>query len=218
MKSLFVLLVLVGCNYKIEKKPPITTIRPSQQTLDSISFKILKEEVLNPKCIACHGNSGGVNLESFTSALNHLAAIEKSTLQTKTMPKSPMTSLNERQLELLTAWIEAGGPEFSRGQHGPDDSTESETINFGFVKKKILDSKCLSCHVRGGEANELPFETREDIIVSSKNLVVPSKPGQSLIYTITAPGARDMMPPYPMTPLKEEERETIRKWILNGAL
>jgi len=215
MKYLVVLILLIGCNYKIEKNKNIETTRPSQETLDNVSFKLLKDEVLNSKCIACHGNSGGVNLESFSSAINHLATIEKTTLQTKTMPKSPMTSLNERQLEILTAWIEAGGPEFSRGQHAPDEGGETDTLNFNFVKKKILDSKCLTCHVRGGEASGLPFETREDIL-NSKNIVVPNKPDQSLIYTITAPGARDMMPPYPMTPLNVEEREIIRKWILNG--
>lgn len=220
MKCLLMLLILGSCNYKIDKQDVASSIQPTQETADSISYKQTKEEVFLPKCISCHGNGGGVNLETYSSAVAHLDDIRRATLQTKTMPKSPVSPLSTRQLEVLTAWIDAGGPENSPGHHSPDDDSDTgETPSGGFeaIKKKILENRCLNCHRRGEHAGNIPLETREDLLSSSINLVVPGKPEQSLIYTITAPGARNMMPPIGVEPLSKVQREMIRVWINNGA-
>lgn len=186
--------------------------RPMAEVRETVSFKQLYDEVLIPKCISCHGSAGGINLESFNSCKTHLHEIERATLQAKTMPKSPVTSLNRRQLELLTAWIEAGGPDTPLG-HGTPENQDG----FAKIKREILDMKCLSCHSPGEEGGAVPLATKEDLLSSPLSLVVPGNPEASLLYTITAPGARNMMPPYGVEPLSMDQREILRLWIANGA-
>jgi uncharacterized membrane protein len=221
MKVFLILILTLSCNYKIEKQKRDITVQPTEVMLQTVSFKQVKEEVFLPKCISCHGNAGGVSLESYSSALKHIEEIKRSTLQIKSMPKAPVTPLNDRQLEVLTAWLEAGGPEVAIGQQNPENDNADDgndvSQDFAVIKKEIIDTKCLSCHRSGEHAGHIPLETREDLLSSPLDLVVPERPGDSLIYTITAPGARNMMPPLGVEPLTDLQREMIKAWILRGA-
>lgn len=218
MKLTLTLLVLIfsSCNYKIEKNK-IDDVEVSDEMLNTVSYKQLREEVLIPKCLSCHGNAGGVNLESYNSCSSHLADISRSCLQTKSMPKAPVSPLNQRQLEVLTAWIEAGGPEKPRNSESPEGEETEPHSGFEKIKQEIIEPKCLSCHIPGEHAGHIPLGTREDLLKSPLNLVLPGHPDKSLFYSITAPGAMNMMPPIGVDPLTETQREMIRMWIQKGA-
>lgn len=228
MKSLFVLLLALSCNYKIEKKD-LPQLENSGDMTETVSFQQVKTEVFSQKCLACHGNAGGVNLESHASAHEHLDSIRRTALQTKSMPKAPVEGLNNRQYEVLSAWIDAGGPKDPIGHddhgegtpEGPEETPvptpEETSAAFLKIRKEILAVKCLSCHTAGEHAGNIPLGTRNDLISSPLSLVVPGNPDASLIYTITAPGARNMMPPMGVKPLSKVQREMIRAWISKGA-
>lgn len=219
MRPLFFFFILISCNYRIDKAQNNGPVSAPRELLETISFQQLKKEVFVPKCISCHGNAGGVNLESHASAHRHMNAIQRSVLQTKSMPKAPVSPLTDRQLELMIAWVDAGGPEHARGggvHELPETQTPSDpnALNFQKISEKIIERKCLSCHMAGEHAASIPLDTREQLLAK---LVVPGKPEESLFYTITIPGAMNMMPPYPVSPLTNKERKLIEKWIREGA-
>lgn len=225
MKVLLLLALATSCNYKIVKNKDHEVSVPGEM-METVSFNQVKEEVFAPKCITCHGNAGDVNLESHSSAHKHMDAIRKATLEAKTMPKAPLSPLNDRQFELVTAWIDAGGPDRSHrdtqgeatpAPGGSRSGQENGKLNFDKINKEIIMGQCLSCHSPGEEGGKVQFATRDQLLTSPLKLIVPGKPEESLFYTITAPGAMNMMPPYPVNPLSVKQRKMIKRWIIEGA-
>lgn len=213
--------LISSCNYKIEKEISGDPISVTDQLRRSVSYNQVKTEVFQSKCISCHGNSGGVNLESYSSTLQNLNGIKKSVLKNKTMPKAPFSALDKRQLEVLTAWIDAGGPEKPIGGGEVEPEPEPTVIepNFPSIKKHVLEMKCISCHQVGQSAGRIPLVTKEDLLQSPMDLVVPGDPDESGIMIVVQPGARKFMPPVEsgISQLTEEEKNAIRVWIQNGA-
>lgn len=60
-------------------------------------------------CTACHGNKGGISLQTYANVKKNIAAVKKAALDDKTMPKG--TSASAEDLKLLSDWIAAGTPE-----------------------------------------------------------------------------------------------------------
>lgn len=225
MRVILLILLVSSCNYKIQKDLREREVDVSGEMLEKISYEQVRQEVLGPKCIACHGNAGGVNLESHAEAHRHLDAIRRTVLEAKTMPKAPLSPLNDHQFELITAWVDAGGPDrpMGRGDEGSEIPTEetrpeNRRLDFQKIKDTIISKNCLSCHRAGEHAGNIPLDSRQELLSSSLKLVVPGKPQESLFYTITAPGVMNMMPPYPVKPLSAAQRKMIETWILEGAL
>lgn len=214
------LLFISSCNYTVIKEE-MRPFKVSEALLNSVSFNQVKIEVFNNKCISCHGNSGNVNLESHRAAYQHLENIRRSTLIKKTMPKSPYPALNRRELEVLSAWIEAGGPDKPlNGSDEPEIEDEAIQPTYASIKKNVIDMKCISCHRPGGEADRIPLNTREDLLDPTYEIVVPHDPDFSGLMIVIEPGARKFMPPTDsgISPVTEEEKNAIRTWIENGAL
>ena len=224
MKVLLLIFLVSSCNYKIQKGIQEREVTIPGEMLEKVSYQQLKQEVLEPKCITCHGSAGGVNLESHSEAHKHIDAIRKTVLEAKTMPKAPLSPLNDHQFELITAWVDAGGPDrpIGHGDNGPDAPTgetrpDDGKLSFQKIKDTIITKKCLSCHTAGEHAGNIPFDSREQLLSSSLKLIVPGNPQESLFYKITSPGVMNMMPPYPVKPLSPAQRKMIQTWILEGA-
>ncbi len=94
------------------------------------------------------------------------------------------------------------------------------TISFNRDVQPILSDKCFHCH--GPDENtrkaKLRLDVREDAL--AREAFVPGKPESSeLIQRITTDDPDDVMPPpeahKPLTPV---EKETLRRWIAEGAV
>jgi len=81
------------------------------------SFQSLMQNVIGPKCLACHAGTtakGGVLLDSYAHVLNRLTPYNVSSSDiydvTKNgeMPQSPYPRLTSAELAALSGWIQAG--------------------------------------------------------------------------------------------------------------
>jgi len=101
---------------------------------------------------------------------------------------------------------------------------------FGDRVVPILNQRCVMCHVDGGALGELSLYpdpwTRLVGIASTQSplkLVEPGSPEKSYLYakllgTHDKAGGSGQRMPLQQDPLGAEELETIRQWILKGAL
>ncbi|MBX9767417.1 MAG: hypothetical protein K2X47_09115 [Bdellovibrionales bacterium] len=210
--SLFILL-FAGCRFYYKEKAPSDSVELSKLT--GVSYQIIDQEVFQPKCLSCHGISGGVNLENYSEVRKHLPAIERTALVEKTMPKN--SSLTNRQRQILTAWLRAGAPE-NVGAESPPTPPEPLKPTFESIKAKIIDRRCVTCHTADGRASGVPLGTLQEILKSTRDLVLPGNPDESgLLIAIERVDKKRMPPPENADALLPEEIEVIRKWIEIGA-
>lgn len=214
-------LVLCSCTYRIDKTSPIGTIVPPRDLVSKISFNDVYTLVFRPKCIGCHdGGSGRINLESYQEARTNLAKIKEAALVKRIMPKAPYPALTENELITLAAWIEAGGPDQPiNGDPNTPIPPDPLTPDFESIKKNIFEVKCMSCHKVGGKAEKVSLATREDLINSPRDIVIPGIPEESgLILDLQEDAIKKMPPPDSgISPVKPEEIDIIKEWITNGA-
>ena len=222
MRTIFLLfIVLYGCGKKSALIFDDGSVSVSPALIRSVSYKEIKEKVFDKSCIGCHGDSGGINLESYTAAYQHLEGIKQTVLLRKNMPKAPYKNLSRTQLEIVTAWIEAGGPDKPLDGSDPGETEETELKpTFASIKNHILDKKCMSCHSAGNSAARIPLSTREDLINSPLDIVVPGDLDESGLLIVLEVGSRKYMPPVTsgISPVTEEQKRVIREWIEKGAL
>lgn len=208
-----------GCSYHKDKSDSFDSIFVSTNLIESISYQEVKDKVFVPKCISCHGDSGGVNLENYANARSFLEQIKQSTLIEKRMPKNNL--LNNSEYMILAAWIKAGGPDQPlNGGKVPPPTVEILKPEFNSIKKIIIDRKCLSCHSPNGEAPRVLLDTVKDMIDSPLEIVIPGNPDESgLVLTLDRESGMKPMPPIDsgIFPISKEELEVIKAWILKGA-
>ena len=211
--SLILSLLVAGCNYRIEKSPAI--VYTGQFKAGTISYDTVRQEVFLPKCIGCHGNSGGVNLETYEAVRSHIDAISRSTLREKRMPKD--SALSSIQLGLLAQWIAEGAPEKVQNPT-PTPPPEPLVPTYSSIRKNIFVPKCLSCHVVGGQATGVPLGTYEEVIDSPREIVIPGNAEESgLMIALTRTDSKRMPPPNVGSSLGDTEIGVIETWIKNNA-
>lgn len=222
LKLIFIYGIFLGlssCSYRNEKKTNFeVTFNPAM--LEKVSYQMVNQQIFSQKCISCHGDSGGVNLESYSSVLGHLEKIKQSTIKDRSMPKSPYPKLTEADLILLATWIQAGGPETALdGSTQPPVQTEPLKPTFKSIQQNILQKKCLICHSSGNEAERVTLNSPEEMIDSPYGIIIPGDPDESGLVLVTLPTARKLMPPPKsgFAALKPEEIEIVKDWIAKGA-
>ena len=177
--------------------------------------------IFQAKCVACHGNSGGVNLATYSSARAALSRIHRSAIVERRMPLPPYPPLTARELALLNAWIQGGGlnDPVPVPSPQPRPTPPRPEPTFSSIQQKILAPKCIACHREGGRASNIPFGTKDEILRSPYDLVIPGAPSESGIVLVLQPNARKPMPPpdsgFP--PVTQEELSVIEEWIRKGA-
>lgn len=214
-----IFLSLSSCSYRKEKQSNFeVTFNPAM--LEKVSYQMVNQQIFTPKCISCHGDSGGVNLESYTAVVGHLEKIKQSAIKEQSMPKSPYPKLSEQDLILLATWIQAGAPETALdGSSLPPIQIEPLKPTFKSIQQNILQKKCLVCHSAGNEAERVSLDSPEEMIDSPYGIIVPGDPDESGLVLVTLPTARKRMPPPKsgLAALKPEEIEIVKQWITNGA-
>ncbi len=91
--------------------------------------------------------------------------------------------------------------------------------DFESIKTGFLEQKCIYCHQPGHKASRVPLLTKEDLINSPLDIVIPGNSEESGLILVLAKEARKPMPPKNSNaPLVTEEDITILKqWINKGA-
>ncbi len=217
--------VLSSCSYSIQKNP-VPSIPSAQNYKQSeLGFGNVYSRVIRPNCIGCHGNGGGVNLESYANIKANLTKIYQAAIVERKMPKAPNAPLSADDLGLLNAWIQAGAPETAPGGE-PGPTPIPLGPNFASIKYNILDSKCLLCHAPGKPVARIPLVTKDDLLNSPLDLVLPGNPDESgIMLAIRGVNPEKLMPPPKdangsptgFTKLSAQEINAIAQWITNGA-
>jgi mono/diheme cytochrome c family protein len=190
-------------------------VTPPSGSPNEVSYRAVKDRIFTPRCITCHGNSGGVNLETYASAKEHAGQIAIMALVTKAMP--PSGPLPKEEADLLTAWLKAGAPE---GVVAPGNPIDNEPLKPTFVsiKKKIFEPRCVTCHRVGGPASGVSLSKLKDLLDSPRELVLPGNPDESgLLIAVSRQDSRRMPPPSAGAALSVGEIATLREWIQIGA-
>lgn len=223
--SLGTLLFGTACSFRTEKggttPADASAIQPSQQQLDQSSFALVYNTVLQPHCTSCHGNSGGVNLETYASAVAALEKIKAQAIDSRLMPKSPEAPLSTSELQVLNAWIQTGGrenPVDGSAPPPPPPPPPALVPTYTSIKANIFDKKCISCHQAGGKAQKYPFTSLAEILNNSDPVVVSGSVAQSALNDVLQPDADKPMPPKSSgyTPLSADEIGVIQAWITDG--
>lgn len=208
-----------GCSYHKDKGDSFDNFVVSTNLIESVSYQEVKNKVFAPKCISCHGNSGGVNLENYSDARSFIEQIKQSTLIEKRMPKN--NTLDSSEYMILAAWIKAGAPDQPlNGGKVPPPTVEILRPEFNSIKKLIIDRKCLSCHSPKGEAPRVSLDTTKDMIDSPLEIIIPGNAEESgLVLTLDRDSGMKPMPPIDsgISPVSKEELEVIKTWISKGA-
>jgi len=221
-RFLILAILLSGCSYSIQKTvqpevPPSSQYKTSELTYGSVYTRVFRAS-----CVGCHGTSGNVNLESYAAARSHLTKIYQSTILERKMPKAPTAPLTADQLGLLNAWIQAGAPESSPGEEPPPPLEPT----FESIRTHILEPKCLMCHAPGKPVARIPLVTRENLLNSPLDIVVPGNAEESgIILAVTSERPDKLMPPPKdengqptgFSKLSNEEIRILSEWINRGA-
>ena len=93
------------------------------------------------------------------------------------------------------------------------------TANYSSIKANIFQAKCLPCHVRGEEAEDIPLDNLDSILSSSRRLVVVGSPSDSKIITAVKRTDSKQMPPPDsgIDRLNQQEMTILEEWIQKGA-
>ncbi len=194
----------------------------SNYKLSELGFSTIQNRVLRNNCVGCHGNGGGVNLESYANVKLHLEAVRTAVFVSRRMPKAPGPPLTQDQLGLLNAWIEAGAPERAPEE---DPLPLPLAAEFESIRTNILIPKCQICHSPGKPVARIPLVTKEDLLDSPLELVIPGNIEESgLVIAITRTDSKMMPPskdaqgnPTGFTRLSDPEIAAIQTWISEGA-
>jgi len=113
---------------------------------------------------------------------------------------------------------------FLAAENGTAQKKGVDTVTVTYVDhvRLILSQNCYRCHGDDEPMGKLYLDTFEDIFVGGEHgpAVRPGKPDSSYMYLklLVEPPFGKRMPARRNHPLAEVEIETIRQWILQGAV
>jgi hypothetical protein len=230
------LMIFIGCNFK-EYKNQDLDVRTSKEIAQSSTFAYLNENILIPKCVACHsaGNaSGGVDLSEYSKVISTVVSPgdpEGSRLYqvcaSGQMPKG-MARLSDSELQIIYEWIKNGASENSEPGESevsipppsasasplpgttPDTGVNPNPISSDTrsIQTQILGPKCLSCHSGSNPSAGLNLSRLEFL---RPPIVVPGHPERSTLYRVCENGSMPKGGP----PLNQEELKALGQWILS---
>jgi mono/diheme cytochrome c family protein len=197
--------------------------------------------ILDDRCVMCHSGEYaplGLELDSFANALRgsengpvlvagDLASPLLGRIRGEIEPRMPMDGppwLDDGQIALIAAWVEAGMPEGEAAADGPDAPEvlrpEGE-VWFTDVEPIILQ-RCVKCHSEGSILGAPPEGLRLSdlslVLAGGESVVVvPGNPALSLLWRHVA-GLEDPRMPFDGPPwLGDDEIALIGEWIAQGA-
>ncbi len=212
----FLILLFSGCRYSrvvLSNSEDLNKqMNMSSEEKLKLSYNVLNQKVFFPKCVSCHGESGGVNLESYSEILKSLDLVKQSVFFTQSMPKNNFLTQEEKRL--LWNWIDMDAPQQAQDPISEPPWPEPIQANYESINKNIFIPKCNSCHSTGNTGGRILL-TKEDLLNSPMELVLPGNPDESGLVIAVERDDKKRMPPEKdgYAGLKDEEKIAIRKWI-----
>ncbi|MBX2993771.1 MAG: c-type cytochrome [Bdellovibrionaceae bacterium] len=221
---LFLALMTGACNERIDKALPEEGGANAGLACGPTDFATIQRVVLSVRCVACHGSSGGVNLENYAAVKAAIGKVE-TVIKARTMPKArPLPAAEEA---LILKWIGEGAPQNASGPPSPDcqnggGGTDPVTPvkplapNYASIRERIFEPKCLTCHDAGSGLYD--FSSYPALMADADELFDRRDPEDSdLIEAVTKTGRGAMPPPRSgISPLTREEVQTLLEWIRRG--
>jgi mono/diheme cytochrome c family protein len=197
--------------------------------------------ILNDRCVMCHSGEYaplGLELDSLANALRgsengpvlvagDMASPLLGRIKGEIEPRMPMDGppwLDDGQIALIAAWVEAGMPEGEAAADVPDAPEvlrpEGE-VWFTDVEPIILQ-RCVKCHSEGSILGAPPEGLRLSdlslVLAGGESVVVvPGNPALSLLWRHVA-GLEEPRMPFDGPPwLGDDEIALIGEWIAQGA-
>ena len=209
---------MLGCNYtKPKQSSADDNLKFSlpEEKLSALSYSVVSQKIFFPKCVSCHGNSGNINLESYSDITRNIALIKKAVFDEKTMPKRG--SLTEEELSYLWNWIKLGAPE--QAQNGNVDPVPEPILpTYDSINRNVFQTSCKDCHNSTGSGKRILFD-KDALLNSPLELIIPNNPDESGLVVALERIDSKRMPPAKegYSALKDDAKAAIRKWIENGA-
>ncbi len=215
--NLLGLIFLVSCGNSIEVKEEFGAPSRSGEAgtgVSLLSFSDIKDEVLTPYCVKCHGDFN--NYDTVVSKQIEIM----SQINNNLMPKKGPLSDNLKQV--LTDWFAAGAP-ISAAEEQEQEQIEEEVVelapNWNSVYKNIIVPKCLACHNAERHKKGLDLSTREVIFENRVKLLNNFEDVDKSLIIERINDIYDPMPPYEAIDFEsvtKEEVEVLKKWIEMG--
>lgn len=219
--SVIFFLFFSGCRYSRVTIPDNLDLNeqmslPAEEKV-KLSFNLLNQSIFLPKCVSCHGTSGGIKLESYADVVKNLFEVKRSVFITQTMPKKSFLSDEEKRL--LWNWIEMGAPLQAQNPVSEPPLPEPIQATYESINKNVFAPKCVSCHSKGNSAYQVLL-SHQELLDSPLELVLPGNPDESGLVIAVERSDHKRMPPEKdgYSALKADEVAAIRKWIEDGAL
>ncbi|UTW64212.1 c-type cytochrome [bacterium SCSIO 12741] len=179
-------------------KNTFDTVPPEDSTAntvcDTLDYNRYIRPIIDAKCVTCHYNGG--NLPDLSVPANVTANKDKIIDQVyvkQAMPPDGSPDLTQAESDLLRAWLDCGA-----------DVSAKVVLSYQSDVVPILQSKCIICHTSGGTG---PGDFNDYNVVKDK---IDNNNLRSLVND-------DIMPKSGATALTAGEKETLLKWIDDGA-
>jgi serine/threonine protein kinase len=196
----------------------------------------LVREILHRNCYECHGENPD-QIQKDLNILNHAQLLDS--VRKVVVPGFPEDSrliqriadgsmppeedeerlprLAEIELTILRDWILGGAPPFPL----TDDEKIAPSVvssRLAAKTKEIFHTHCYDCH-KYDEAKGGIKILHHRLLITVRKVVVPGRPEESELYELlTTPDKKRRMPRSPYGPMTADEIDTVRQWILEGAL
>ena len=174
------------------------TVPPEDSTTtsvcDTLDYNRYIRPIIEAKCVTCHYNGGNTpDLSVPANVAANKDKIKDEVFVQQSMPPDGSPDLTQEESDLLRAWLDCGA-----------DITPKVSLSYQTDVVPILQSKCIICHASGGTG---PGDFNDYSVVKDK---IDNNNLRSLVDD-------GIMPKSGSTPLSTGEKETLLKWIDDGA-
>jgi uncharacterized membrane protein len=212
-------ILLSACGFKVDKQGAdaasangLSAYTASSGTIPG--YTTLRSQIFASQCISCHGSSGGVNLETYSSAVAAASQIRNAVVVSKVMP--PSGPLNDTELQAVQAWLDGGTPEndVAGTPSSPTPSstpaptstpsstpTSSGNVTYAQVNSQVFTPSCVACHSGSRASSGVDLSTYSNVVSNISMIQQVALSAQS-------------MPP--SQPLSSSAQTLLKTWISQG--
>lgn len=210
---------LSSCGFKIDKQASDSAAANGLSAYTPTStipgYNTLRSQIFASQCISCHGTSGGVSLDTYTSAVAAASLIRNAVVVSKVMP--PTGSLSDTEIRAIQSWVDNGTPEddvvvstsatatptpVATATPTPTSTpTASGNVTYAQVSSQIFTPSCISCHSGSRASAGVDLTTYANVVSHISAIQKEALTNQS-------------MPP--SQPLSSTNQALLKTWISQG--